>query len=235
MKKRTLEVKGMNVVNINVKFLFCCLEMTSLQWINIFFLGLGAPKERAWCVFYVNILNLTLNLQNLLGSTRTKMKVMVIFLSAGNETAIWAGQVPSDTLQWLPQRGLRQQRGLCAHVSLGKQRRAIMPPHMWNQACVWPNTICNDCNNTINDYDSLVISQPLPCLMWLPFLYGIPPPSSSIAVGSMHVASVCIRAAYSAFCLPPNPLLFSHSLCFSFSHASLRSRLCHCYLCVQAS
>lgn len=50
-KKRTLEVKGMNVVNINVEFLFCCLEMTSLQWINIFFLGLGDPQERAWCVF----------------------------------------------------------------------------------------------------------------------------------------------------------------------------------------
>lgn len=190
----------MNVVNINVKFLCRCLEMTSLQWINIFFLALRAPKERAWCIFYVNTgrLNLTLSLQNLFGSTWTKMKITAIFLSAGNETTIWAGQVPEDALQGLPQRGLRQQRGLLLPVRFGEQQRAIMLPHMWNQACVWPNTSCNDCNNTANEHDSLVISQPLHCNV-PPFHVWYSPPN--IFMCSMHVASVCVWVAYSAFCL----------------------------------
>lgn len=197
----------MNVVNINVKFLCRSPEMTSLQWINIFFLALRAQKEQAWGIFYVNTLNLTLNLQNLFESTWTKMKITAIFLSAGNETTIWAGQVPEDTIQGLPQRGLRQQRGLFLPVRFGEQQRAIMSPHMWNQARVWPNTICNDCNNTDNEHDSLVISQPLPCNVPPFHVWYSPPTSSCAAVGSMHVASVCVWVAYSAFCLSPNPFV----------------------------
>lgn len=42
--------------------------------------------------------------------------VRPIFLSAGHETAVRAGQVPEEALQELPGRGLQQQRGRCMHV-----------------------------------------------------------------------------------------------------------------------
>lgn len=84
--------------------------------------------------------------------------------------------------------------------------------HMWHQACVRPSTCYNDCSNTENEHESLEISKSLPRNMAFISWVVIPPPSSCKAAGSTRVASVCVRVAYSAFCLSPQPLLFSHSV-----------------------
>lgn len=103
--------------------------------------------------------------------------------------------------------------------------------HMWHQACVRPSTCYNDCNNTENEHESLVISQSLPRNMAFISWVVIPPPSSRIAAGSTHVASV-LHTQHSVSLLS---LCCSRILCSSFSLPSLCSRLCRRYLAIQAS
>lgn len=81
---------------------------------------------------------------------------------------------------------------------------------MCHQAHVWPATICNDCNNVVNERDSHRLHH---CRgLVICFICGLilPPGSMYSTVGSMHVGSVCPRAACSASC----HFLFLPLLCF---------------------
>lgn len=81
---------------------------------------------------------------------------------------------------------------------------------MCHQAHVWPATICNDCNNGVNERDSHWLHH---CRgLVICFICGLilPPGSMYSTVGSMHVGSVCPRAACSASC----HFLFLPLLCF---------------------
>lgn len=84
---------------------------------------------------------------------------------------------------------------------------------MCHQAHVWPATICNDCNNVVNERDSHWLHHCRGLVICLICGLILPLGSMYSTVGSMHVGSVCPRAACSASChFLSLPLLCFHSL-----------------------
>lgn len=67
---------------------------------------------------------------------------------------------------------------------------------------MWPATSCTGCDNTVNEHDSLMTSQPRPCNV---FLYGVFFPLGSILYSWQHTCWSSVPwAACSAFCHFPS-------------------------------
>lgn len=155
--KRILQINAMKAVNSTVKFLFCCLEMTRLRWIKIFFLTLGAPKKRVWRTVLCKYteydpksagVNLNQNESN--GNFP--------FSWAWNNSLSWEGFWGGITGTFSARTTTAERFVFACELGETFTCGAIMSPLMWNQAGVWPSTSCNDCNNTDNEHGSLAIT-----------------------------------------------------------------------------
>lgn len=171
--KKILQIKAMKAVNITAKFLFCCLEMTRLPWIKIFFLTLGAPKKRVWCTLLCKYTEFDPKSAGV-NLSQNESNGNFPFSWAWNNSLSWEGFWGGVTGTFSARTTTAERFVFACELVETFTCGAIMSPLMWNQACVWPSTSCNVCNITDNEHDSLAISQPLPWNMGF-FPGGNPP------------------------------------------------------------